>query len=283
MTLPKRDWMEMTWADIAAAGEAVGRWIAVLPLAAVEQHGPHLPLGVDAYIAEAYLARVRKILSEALPVTFLPVQRVGVSAEHLGYPGTLTLSAATAIKAWTEIGESLARAGLRKLLLVTSHGGNVAAMELVARDLRTRLDMLAVTVGWHRFGYPEGTFSDEERRHGIHGGDIETSLMLAAMPDAVRTERAAQATPATVAMAHEFKWLGAYRPAGFAWMAQDLNATGAVGDATQASAAKGEAALAHGAQAFVELVREMDRFDLARLREGPLGDSAYDLSPRINR
>ena len=283
MTLPKRDWMEMTWADIAAAGEAVRHWIAVLPLAAVEQHGPHLPLGVDAYIAEAYLARVRKILPEALPATFLPVQRVGVSAEHLGYPGTLTLSAATAIKAWTEIGESLARAGLRKLLLVTSHGGNVAAMELVARDLRTRLGMLAVTVGWHRFGYPEGTFSGEERRHGIHGGDIETSLMLAAMPDAVRTERAAQATPATVAMAHEFKWLGAYRPAGFAWMTQDLNATGAVGDATQASAAKGEAALAHGAQAFVELVREMDRFDLARLRDGPLGDSAYDLSPRINR
>jgi creatinine amidohydrolase len=283
MTLPKRDWMEMTWADIAAAGEAVRRWIAVLPLAAVEQHGPHLPLGVDAYIAEAYLARVRKILPEALPATFLPVQRVGVSAEHLGYPGTLTLSAATAIKAWTEIGESLARAGLRKLLLVTSHGGNVAAMELVARDLRTRLGVLAVTVGWHRFGYPEGTFSNEERRHGIHGGDIETSLMLAAMPDAVRAERAAQATPATVAMAHEFKWLGAYRPAGFAWMTQDLNATGAVGDATQASAAKGEAALAHGAQTFVELVREMDRFDLTRLREGPLGDSAYDLSPRINR
>ena len=283
MTLPKRDWMEMTWADIAAAGEAVRRWIAVLPLAAVEQHGPHLPLGVDAYIAEAYLARVRKILPETLPVTFLPVQRVGVSAEHLGYPGTLTLSAATAIKAWTEIGESLARAGLRKLVLVTSHGGNVAAMELVARDLRTRLGMLAVTVGWHRFGYPEGTFSGEERRHGIHGGDIETSLMLAAMPDTVRTEKAAQATPATIAMAREFKWLGAYRPAGFAWMTQDLNATGAVGDATQASAAKGEAALAHGAQAFVELLREMDRFDLARLREGPLSDSAYDLSPRINR
>jgi creatinine amidohydrolase len=283
MTLPKRDWMEMTWADIAAAGEAVRRWIAVLPLAAVEQHGPHLPLGVDAYIAEAYLARVRKILPETLPVTFLPVQRVGVSAEHLGYPGTLTLSAATAIKAWTEIGESLARAGLRKLLLVTSHGGNVAAMELAARDLRTRLGMLAVTVGWHRFGYPEGTFSGEERRHGIHGGDIETSLMLAAMPDTVRTEKAAQATPATIAMAREFKWLGAYRPAGFAWMTQDLNATGAVGDATQASAAKGEAALAHGAQAFVELLGEMERFDLARLREGPLSDSAYDLSPRINR
>ena len=198
------------------------------------------------------------------------MQRVGVSAEHLSYPGTLTFSATTAIAAWTELGESLARAGLRKLVLVTSHGGNVAAMELVARDLRTRLGMLAVTVGWHRFGYPDGTFTAEEKKHGIHGGDIETSLMLAAKPDTVRMDKAPNATPATIAMAREFKWLGAYRPAGFAWMTQDLNPTGAVGDATLASADKGEAALAHGAQAFVELLREVDRFDLSRLREGPL-------------
>ncbi len=268
--LPKRDWIEMTWQDIAEAGAATARWIAVLPLAAVEQHGPHLPLGVDTFIAEAYLARVRQILPEELPVTFLPVQRIGVSVEHLAYPGTLSLSATTAIAAWTELGESLARAGLRKLVLVTSHGGNVAAMELVARDLRTRFRMLAVTVGWHRFGYPADTFAAEEKRHGIHGGDIETSLMLAAMPEAVRTGKAANATPATVEMAREFKWLGAYRPAGFAWMTQDLHPTGAIGDATQASAAKGQAALARGAEAFVELLREVDRFDLARLREGPL-------------
>jgi creatinine amidohydrolase len=268
--LPKRDWMEMTWQDIAGAGDAAGGWIAVLPLAAVEQHGPHLPLGVDTFVAEAYLARVRKILPEELPVTFLPVQRIGVSVEHVAFPGTLTLSAATAIGAWTEIGESLARAGLRKLVFVTSHGGNVAALELVARDLRARLRMLAVTVGWQRFGYPDDTFSAEEKRHGIHGGDIETSLMLAAKPETVRMERAPNATPATVEMAREFKWLGAYRPAGFAWMTQDLNAVGAVGDATLATAAKGDAALKRGAEAFVELLREVGRFDLARLQEGPI-------------
>jgi creatinine amidohydrolase len=262
--------MEMTWQELAGADAA--RWIAVLPLAAVEQHGPHLPLGVDTYIAEAYLARARGILPAELPVTFLPVQRIGVSSEHLSFPGTLTLSATTAIAAWTELGESLARAGLRKLVLVTSHGGNVSAMELVARDLRTRLGMLAVTVGWHRFGYPDGAFADEERKHGIHGGDIETSLMLAAMPQTVRMDKAAKATPATIAMAREFKWLGAYRPAGFGWMTQDIHPSGAVGDATLASAAKGEAALAHGAKAFVELLREVDRFDLARLREGPLAE-----------
>jgi len=270
MILPKRTWMDMSWRDIADASADAARWIAVLPLAAVEQHGPHLPLGVDTFIAEAYLARVRDLLPAELPVTFLPVQRIGVSVEHLAYPGTLTLSPTTAIAAWTEIGESLARAGVRKLVLITSHGGNVAAMELVARDLRAKHAMFVVTVGWHRFGYPDGTFSVEEKKHGIHGGDIETSLMLAAMPDKMRMQDAPNATPASVAIAQEFKWLGAHRPAGFAWMTQDLNASGAVGDATLANAAKGEAALAHGARAFVELLREVDRFDLVRLNEGPL-------------
>ena len=175
--------------------------------------------------------------------------------------------------AWTELGESLARAGVRKLLLVTSHGGNVAVMESVARDLRTRLGMLAVTVGWHRSAIP--TARSQPRRKstsGTHGGDIETSLMLAGKPETVRMEHAPNATPATVAMAGEFKWLGAYRPAGFAWMTQDLNTTGAVGNATLATAAKGETALDHGAKAFVELLQEIDRFDLTRLREGPLAE-----------
>ena len=268
MALPKRDWTEMTWQEIA--GAATERWIAVLPLAAVEQHGPHLPLGVDSFIADAYLSRVRAILPEDLPVTFLPTQRIGISTEHLAYAGTLTFSAKTAVAAWTELGESIARTGLRKLVLVTSHGGNVAAMELVARDLRARFGMLAVTVGWHRFGYSEGSFSVEEKKHGIHAGDIETSLMLAARPHTVRMEEAARATPETVAMAQEFRWLGAYRPAGCAWMTQDLHPSGALGDATLAKADKGEAALAQGAKAFVELLREIDRFDLCRLRDGPL-------------
>jgi creatinine amidohydrolase len=270
MTLPKRAWTDMTWEEIARAGEGARRWIAVLPLAAVEQHGPHLPLGVDSFIAEAYLSRVFEILPADLAATFLPLQRIGVSVEHVEYAGTLSLSAVTAVAAWTEIGESLARAGLRKLVFVTSHGGNVAAMELVARDLRARFGILAVTVGWHRFGYPQETFSSEEKRHGIHGGDIETSLMLAARPDTVSMNKAARAAPASLDMAREFKWLSASRPAEFAWMTQDLHATGALGDATLATAAKGEAALLHGARAFVELLQEVDRFDLSRLKEGPL-------------
>jgi creatinine amidohydrolase len=258
----------MTWADFSDADTS--RWIAVLPLAATEQHGPHLPLGVDSFIADAYLARARDLIPPDLPVTFLPVQRIGQSDEHVAFPGTLTLSAATVIRAWTEIGESVARAGVKKLVLITSHGGNVSAMEIVARDLRVRLGMLVVTVGWHRFGYPAGAFDAEERRHGIHGGDIETSLMLAGRRDTVRMDQAEAAVPTTVAMAQEFHWLGAFRPAGFGWMTQDLHASGTVGDASRATPEKGEAALAHGAQGFVELMREIDRFDLARLHDGPI-------------
>jgi creatinine amidohydrolase len=268
--LPKREWAEMTWADFKSADTA--RWIAVLPLAATEQHGPHLPLGVDSFIAEAYLARVRALVPADLAVSFLPLQWIGQSDEHVAFPGTLTLSATTVIRAWTEIGESVARAGVKKLVLVTSHGGNVSAMEIVARDLRVRFGMLAVTVGWHRFGYPDGGFDAEERRHGIHGGDIETSLMLAGRRDVVRMENAAAATPVTVAMQREFKWLGAFRPAGFGWMTQDLHPSGTVGDASRATAEKGEAALVQGAKGFVELLREIDRFDLARLKPGPSAD-----------
>jgi creatinine amidohydrolase len=267
--LPRRDWLDMTWQDLAGADTA--RWIAVLPVAAVEQHGPHLPLGVDTFIAEAYLDRVRPILPPDLPVTFLPVQRIGQSDEHLAFPGTLTLSSATVIKGWSEIAESVHRAGLRKLAIVTSHGGNLQAIELIARELRVRLGMLVVVCAWHRFGYPDGLFTAHERHHGIHGGDIETSLMLAARPDLVRMDRAAPAESASVAMEREFKWLHTYRPAGFGWMTQDLHPSGAVGDATLATPEKGEAALAHGARAFVGLLGEVDRFDLSRLGKGPPG------------
>jgi len=265
---PKRDWMEMTSTDVAAADTRA--WIAVLPVAAIEQHGPHLPLGADSYIAEAYLARVVPLLPAELPATFLPVQKIGQSDEHRAYPGTLSFSAPTAIRAYTEIGESLNRCGVRKLVIVTSHGGNVAAVEIAARDLRARLKMLVVTCAWHRFGYPPGTFERMELRHGIHAGDVETSLMLADKPGTVHMERAAPAVPETVKMAQDFKWLSAFRPVGFGWMTQDLHPTGAVGDATLATAQKGEAALAHGARAFVELLQDVDRFDLERLADGPL-------------
>jgi creatinine amidohydrolase len=266
-TVPPRDWTEIHWPDIAAGDPA--RWIAVLPLAATEQHGPHLPLGTDVMIAQAYLARVRELMPADLPVTFLPLQPVGISTEHLDFPGTLTLPTEIALANWMALGRSVARAGIRKLVMVTSHGGNSAAMTLVAQDLRAECRMLAVTTGWSRFGAPDGSFAADELRHGIHGGAIETSIMLARYPHTVRKDAIANFPSAGIAMEKKYRRLSAHRPAPFAWQAQDLRPGGAIGDATMASAENGEKLLDHGAAAFCELLADVDAFDLNALARPP--------------
>jgi creatinine amidohydrolase len=264
---PPRDWNAISWPQVSAGDAA--RWIAVLPLAATEQHGPHLPLETDVMIGEAYLARLQELLPPALPVTFLPLQKIGISTEHTDFPGTQTLATEAALKQWMALGESVARRGIKKLVMVTSHGGNSAAMTLVAQDLRARHGMLAVTTSWSRFGAPEGLFSEDELRHGIHGGAVETSIMLARYPQHVKTEAIADFPSSATAMEKEFRWLSTQRPAPFAWQAQDLNPSGAVGDAREASAEKGERLLHHGAHAFCELLHDVDKFDVSRLAAGP--------------
>jgi creatinine amidohydrolase len=265
--LPPRDWTEISWPDIGAAEPE--RWIAVLPLAATEQHGPHLPLETDVMIAQAYLQRARELLPATLPVTFLPIERIGISTEHIDFPGTLTLSTEDALRRWMEIGTSVARAGVRKLVIVTSHGGNSAAMSLVAQDLRAHHGLFVVTTSWSRFGVPQGLFSDEELRHGIHGGAVETSIMLARFAEHVQSDKIADFSPISIAMEKKYRWLSAHRPAPFAWQAQDLHPSGAVGDATKATAEKGERLIEHGARAFIELLDDVDRFDARSLSPRP--------------
>jgi creatinine amidohydrolase len=268
MTIPPRDWTAIHWPEFAKADAA--RWIAVLPLAATEQHGPHLPLRTDVLIAEAYLERVRGLLPEKLPATFLPIEAIGISTEHTDFPGTRTLSAEAALKNWMALGESVARAGVKKLVMVTSHGGNSAAMTIVAQDLRARHGLLAVTTAWSRFGTPEGLFTGHELRHGIHGGAVETSIMLARYPHEVHSDEIANFVPSSIVMEKEYRWLSTHRPAPFAWQAQDLHPSGAAGDATQASAEKGERLLDHGARAFCELLADVDNFDVNSLAKGPV-------------
>ncbi|EAQ37244.1 creatininase [Nitrobacter sp. Nb-311A] len=264
---PPFDWLTMHWPGVAA--ENAANWIAVLPLAATEQHGPHLPLTTDVLIAEAYIAKVRELLPQDIPATFLPVQPVGISTEHMDFPGTRTLTNEAALRAWTALGEEVARRGIKKIVMVSSHGGNSAAMSMVAQDLRARHRMLAVSTAWSRFGVPDGLFDAQELRHGIHGGAVETSIMLARYPDQVRSDCIADFSPASIAIEKTYRWLGTRRPAPFAWQAQDLHPSGAVGDATLASAEKGERLLAHGARAFCELLADIMKFDPAVLTDGP--------------
>ena len=269
LRFPRKLWQDMTTADFATLERE--RVIAVLPVAAIEQHGPHLPISVDATIVGGIVARLVALVPDDLPVTFLPLMPVGKSNEHIAFPGTLTLSAETLIRLWTEIGESVARTGCRKLIFVNSHGGNVPIIDIVARELRIRRRMLAVHASWSRFGYPEGLFSARERSYGIHGGDAETSLMLAFRPDTVRTSELRDFVSVAESIDKEFKQLHVTQPNGFGWMSNDLNEHGAVGEADKATAAKGEAAAERGADAFIELLRDVAVFDLGRLGKGPLG------------
>jgi creatinine amidohydrolase len=268
MSFPGRFWADLAWPDIKAADTA--DWIAVLPVAAIEQHGPHLPLSTDRDIMQGYLARIMASVPAEMKVSFLPVQNVGLSPEHRDYPGTLSLTPETALRVWTELGDSVARAGVRKLVLLSSHGGNNGLLEIVARELRARHSMLAVTASLSRLGYPEGLFSADEIAHGIHGGEIETSLMLAFQPQKVRQDKLEDFPAETRRMGREFKHLRAAKPAGFGWLTQDLNPSGAIGNAKAANAIEGAQAAEHGAHAFVELLEDIAAFPLERLRDGPL-------------
>lgn len=256
-------WGELTSEDFK--GLDPEKTIAVLPIAAIEQHGPHLPVSVDTEIANGMIRETIRQLPEDLSVLILPTQAIGKSNEHIRSPGTLTLTAETAIRAWTEIGESVSRAGVRKLVMVNSHGGNVDCIGIVARELRVRFQMLAVHCAWSRFGAPAGMFDDLENAVGIHAGDKETSLMLHFRPELVKMDRAENFAPSTIEMTRTFDLL---RPTGFTafgWIAPDLHPSGAAGDASRGTAEKGRLLAEYEAGRFIQLLRDVERFALSRL------------------
>lgn len=279
MATPSRFWADRTTLDFERlrTGGVPARTIAVLPVAATEQHGPHLPLSVDTVLVDGIVAASLDHLPTELPVLFLPTQAVGLSPEHARFPGTLTLKNETILRLWTDIGESVAAAGISKLVLFNSHGGNVSVMDLVARDLRARLDMLVYSVSW--FNLPlmdaqgrdvNALFSAEEHRFGIHGGDIETSMMLALDPTRVDMAQARNFASKARARASQFEILGNGKSARLGWQTQDYHPAGAVGDAASATAAKGQALVDAAGLALARLLTEVDRLPADTLLSRPV-------------
>jgi creatinine amidohydrolase len=266
-TLHSRFWSEHTSEHLARLPRE--RLIAVLPVGAVEQHGPHMPISTDHATIDGIVAATVPKLPDDLPALFLPTLAYGKSNEHSRYPGTITLSATTLIALWMDIGASVARAGVRKFVLFNAHGGQLSVMDIVARDLREQHALMVVAANWFTLGLPPGMFDEHELRHGIHAGDLETSVMLALSPQHVHMQRARHFRSLTERLAEENRFLSITPSGKLGWQTQDLNPDGACGDATRASADKGRAVIDHVSDRFVELLREVDRYDLSRLDNAP--------------
>jgi creatinine amidohydrolase len=263
-----RYWIDLTTAEFHELDRA--RTVALLPVGATEQHGPHLPLSVDSRIAAALVKRVADALPPEFPLSILPMLHFGVSPEHADFPGTLSLSAETMLAVLMDVGRSVAAAGIRKLAILNSHGGQPQLLDIAAQKLRRECRLLVFPLNGYRYWSVERHFGAEEAAHGIHGGAAETSIMLAVAEDAVRRGKLADFRSLAAEMAKRFKHLRPYgRIASFGWQAQDLNPAGAVGDATRADAAKGEALLAEAAATLTEILREIDALSPDVLKDAP--------------
>lgn len=267
------------WADLCTTHFATldpERTVAVLPLGATEQHGPHLPLSVDTTLLEGILAAAAPHHDPSCPVYVLPTQAVGLSPEHARFPGTLTLSAETTLRLWLDIGESVARSGVRKLVVFNTHGGHVGLMDVVGRELRARCDLLVYTSSWFNLPLLDEQGCDllaqitpEEQRFGIHAGQVETAMMLALQPERVHMAQAQNFPSTSQDRAQRWPLLGNGRSAKLAWQMQDYHPQGAVGNALAATPALGQALVQAAGRALAAVLAEVSALPLSTLVPQP--------------
>lgn len=234
------------------------RTVIIQPLAAVEQHGPHLPLYTDSLIVQEVLWRALGRLPEDFPAWTLPLLAYGKSTEHLDFPGTISLTAETLIQVLKEIAHSLARSAFQRLVILNAHGGNTEIVDFLLRDIRVETGMMAFAIHpFLRVGVPEEGLSEQERIFGIHAGDIETSILLASYPHLVRDELLPSSVPVQLQKLDHPPFMG---PLNFGWVTDDLSEDGVLGDATTADAERGEAYLEAAATQTSELLEKAQAF-----------------------
>jgi creatinine amidohydrolase len=259
-----RLWEHLTTTDLD--DHRLSGAVAVLPVAAVEQHGPHLPLGTDAILTDAVLDAAARRVGGGVDILRLPTQRIGLSPEHMSFPGTLSLSAETVLASWTAIGRSVARAGIRRLLILNGHGGQSGLVDVVATRLRSEVGVSVLRCTYFALAGPESALTEREWRFGLHGGTLETSLMLHVAPELVRMDRARDFSNAGEAISLSNARLEAEGATGLGWMAEDLNSEGVTGDAASATADLGAVLLDHIGDALATLITEFAQHSL------PTGD-----------
>ena len=259
-----RWWQTLTTVDAGAI--ELSDPVVVLPVAAIEQHGPHLPLSTDLEIGLGLLSQAFGRLPDDFPAWALPPQAIGCSREHAHFPGPLSLEPEQLSALIEGTGEALARTGVRRLVLSNSHGGNRRALETAGLRLRDELGMLVVHASWFRFPRPDDVdLPEEEWLHGIHGGAVETAMMMHLRPDLVRTSQAARARSLGEELGQTLRRVSPEGAASFSWLAGDLHPDGAVGDATLADADLGARFVSHYGAVLAEVIEDARAFPLDRL------------------
>lgn len=252
---PTRFFPYLSWTEIQAIPDKANV-VLILPVGAIEQHGPHLPLIVDVAIGLAVLGKALEKLEAEIPAYALPGLYYGKSNEHFHFPGTITLSYQTLVATIMEIADSIYRAGFRKLVLMNSHGGQPQVMEIAARDLHVKYQDLMIfpLFTWRVPHAVADLLTPKELELGIHAGDAETSLMLSILPDRVNMAAAVaeypQALPPNSLLSMEGKLP-------FAWVTRDVSQSGVMGDPTVATKEKGDRILESVSDGWVQVIKDI--------------------------
>lgn len=240
--------------------------VVILPLAAIEQHGAHLPLSTDLDIGLGLLTKAFANLPDDFPAFVLPAQAVGTSDEHMGFAGTLSLPAGVLSELIQQHGAALRACGVRRLVISNSHGGNRHAIDEAALALRRLHGMLVVKANYVMFPRPADVdLPEAEWRHGLHAGAVETAMMMHLRPGLVRTPPDHPHTSLGVELEATLKHLGPEGTASFAWLAGDLDGTGTAGNPRLADEEKGRRLVAHYGKILAEVILDARAFPLARL------------------